>query len=105
MSAKQAKRLRQVARGLAVVLEEQGKTIHARGLFAKEHKKMGNPSSIVGADGSTEEAPQQRISVTAYNRPDSLRAIVRNFKRGLKSGEMKKDAFHPKHDHSLSPAK
>lgn len=94
MSAKQAKRLRQAARGLAVTLDQAGREIHERGLLAQEHKRA-NPSSIsVRSDIPPKELvddPREIVyAVTAVNRPDSLRGIIRHLKRGMKKGVIQK---------------
>lgn len=63
MSAKQSKRLRQAARGLAVTLDEAGRKISKR-----------------------EQSVQQSGSV--QNKPDSLRGIIRTLKKGIKTGRL-----------------
>ncbi len=93
MSAKQEKRLRQAARGLAVTLDQAGRTIHARGLLAVEHREM-NVSSILSSSPSPDQIvddPRGPVyAVTAVNRPDSLRGIIRSLKKGVKSGAVSK---------------
>jgi hypothetical protein len=99
MSAKQAKRLRQAARGLAVSLDQSGKTIHERGLMAFEHKRA-SPSSIVGTDAFRSDLPPKDqvddpsepevFAVTAVNRADSLRGIIRTLKKGIRTGQLDK---------------
>jgi hypothetical protein len=65
MSAKQDKRLRKAARGLAVTLDQAGKPISERGL------------GTMGANKST-----------LVNQPNSLRGIVRNLKKGVRQGKI-----------------
>lgn len=96
MSAKQAKRLRQAARGLAVSLDQAGRKIHERGLVAQEHRRA-SPSSISSKMFSSDpkdlvDDPREGelMSVTALNRPDSLRGIVRTLKKGMKKGTVPK---------------
>jgi hypothetical protein len=81
MSGKQDKRLRKAARGLAVVLDEAGKKIVERGLLSVEHR-AASPSSLT----KDRAEPGRLLSVTAVNRPDSLRGIIRNLKKGLGAG-------------------
>jgi len=89
MSAKQAKRLRQAARGLVVTLDQAGRTIHERGLMAFEHKRP-NPSSISSVSPKElVDDPNEVFAVTAVNRADSLRGIIRTLKKGVKSGKVK----------------
>lgn len=90
MSAKQAKRLRRAAKGLAVTLDQAGREIHERGLLAQEHKKV-NPayaSSIVSSNPKDlVDDPREIVyAVTAVNRPDSLRGIIRHLKKGVRKG-------------------
>lgn len=89
MSAKQAKRLRQAARGLVVTLDQAGRKIYERGLMAQEHRAPVSPSSIVGNPKDQVDEPQgELLAVTAHNRPDSLRGIIRTLKKGLRSGSI-----------------
>lgn len=93
MSAKQAKRLRQAARGLAVSLDQSGKTIHERGLMAVEHKRLSPSSISFRSDVPPKEQvddPNEVYAVTAVNRADSLRGIIRTLKKGIKSGQLDK---------------
>lgn len=89
MSAKQAKRLRQAARGLAISLDQAGRTIHERGLMAVEHKRS-SPSSISSNPKDLVDDPNEVIAVTAINRADSLRGIIRTLKKGIRSGQLDK---------------
>lgn len=82
MSAKQDKRLRQAARGLAVTLDQAGKNIVGRGLMYEEHKRITSEMYIYG------EGEAEVYAVTAKNRPDSYRGIVRALKKGIKSGKI-----------------
>lgn len=79
MSGKSSKKLRKIALGLASVLDEDGIHIENRELLVREYH----------APNSTKEAPIV-VAVTAVNRPNSLRGIIRNLKRGMKSGELSK---------------
>jgi hypothetical protein len=97
MSAKQAKRLRQAARGLAVSLDQSGKTIHERGLMAFEHKHASPSSTYYDPKGVL--PPKDRVddprepevfAVTAVNRADSLRGIIRTLKKGIRTGQLDK---------------
>jgi hypothetical protein len=90
MSAKQAKRLRQAARGLAVSLDQSGKTIHERGLMAFEHKRPSASSISSISPKEQVDDPNQVYAVTAVNRADSLRGIIRTLKKGIKSGQLDK---------------
>ena len=89
MSAKQEKRLRRAARGLAVTLDQAGNKIHSRGLLAQEHKRI--PNTSVSSDPKDHRNPEAPFvyAVTAVNRPDSLRGIIRSLKKGLKSGTIR----------------
>lgn len=87
MSAKQAKRLRRAARGLVVTLDQAGRTIHERGLMAVEHKRL-SPSSISSNPKDLVDDPNEVFAVTAVNRADSLRGIIRTLKKGVKSGKV-----------------
>jgi indole-3-glycerol phosphate synthase len=92
MSAKQAKRLRQAARGLVVTLDQAGRTIHERGLMAFEHKRASPSSVSFRSDVPPKELvddPNEVFAVTAVNRADSLRGIIRTLKKGVKSGKVK----------------
>lgn len=91
MSAKQAKRLRQAARGLVVTLDQAGKDIKGRGLNYIEHRTL-SPSSTVGVQEGLEDANPEGdlIGITAVNRPDSFRGIIRTLKKGMKSGKIDK---------------
>ena len=94
MSAKQAKRLRQAARGLAVSLDQSGKKIHERGLMAHEHRRA-NPSSTFDPKGvlppkEQVDDPFEVFAVTAVNRADSLRGIIRTLKKGIRTGQLDK---------------
>jgi hypothetical protein len=62
MSAKQSKRLRQAARGLAVTLDEAGRKISERDQAVDFHGTR--------------------------NKPDSLRGIIRTLKKGIKTGRL-----------------
>ena len=91
MSAKQAKRLRQAARGLAVTLDQAGKEIHERGLYAQEHRRASPSSISVRSDVHPKDlvddpSEGELMSVTAVNRPDSLRGIIRHLKKGMAKG-------------------
>lgn len=87
MSGKQDKRLRKAARGLAVALDEAGKKIVKRGLLAVEHR-AASPSSIMSDSKSMMNTEQGKLlAVTAVNRPDSLRGIIRNLKKGMVQGQ------------------
>jgi hypothetical protein len=93
MSAKQAKRLRQAARGLAVSLDQSGKTIHERGLMAFEHKRASASSIAFRADVHPKDQvddPNEVFAVTAVNRADSLRGIIRTLKKGIRTGQLDK---------------
>lgn len=88
MSAKQAKRLRKIARGLAVTLDQAGNKIHERGLLAQEHKVTDISSVSSDPKDHRERREPVVFAVTAVNRPDSLRGIIRNLKKGVKSGSI-----------------
>lgn len=95
MSAKQAKRLRQAARGLAVSLDQAGRAIHERGLMAQEHRRLSPSSVSYHSEVPPKELvdmyePQEQevFAVTAVNRADSLRGIIRSLKKGVKSGKL-----------------
>ena len=93
MSQKQAKRLRKAALGLVVALEQAGRTIQPNALLAKEHRRAVVPGSEhnpkLDGDQPDQEQPEQLgklYAISAVNRPDSLRGIIRTIKKGMKSG-------------------
>lgn len=93
MSAKQAKRLRKAAMGLAVSVSEAGKEITSRTLLAQEHRRAA-PSSLlsngVKPDQVVEDPRGELFAVTAFNAPNSLRGIIRTLKNGMKNGSLDK---------------
>lgn len=70
MSGKQDKRLRRAAIGLAVIAEQNGKTIPARKLIVP--KQYFDSSAF------------NFVQNAATNDSDSLRGIIRSLKKGLK---------------------
>jgi len=108
MSAKQAKRLRKAAMGLVVAVTEAGKEVRPRQLMAQEHRRAAPPAPPVADETSQESSvfmnvhPKERVddpaekprgelfAITAVNRPDSLRGIIRNIKKGMKNGTIGK---------------
>jgi len=116
MSGKQAKRLRSAAKGMAVVLDQNGKTIVNRELLAQEHKRFEMPTAAyingvrvpqgsgtvsvsgtgaVSLDSASstfvgDQMKEHVYAVTAVNRKDSLRGIIRYLKKGLKKGAVGK---------------
>lgn len=94
MSAKQAKRLRKAAMGLVVAVTEAGRTVQPRQLLAQEHRAPidANFSSASQEDihpkERVDEPKGKLIAITAINRPDSFRGIVRSIKKGLKNGSI-----------------
>jgi hypothetical protein len=91
MSAKQAKRLRKAAMGLTVSLTQAGRQIHERGLLGQEHRKASlDPrafsSSVHPKDLVDDPTVGEVYAITAVNRPDSFRGIVRTLKKGIKKG-------------------
>lgn len=70
MSAKQDKKLRRIAKGLSVVLEQSGRQVQERGLFG----------SCTGS---------------LMNRADSFRGIARTLKKGLRTGNPNAANFLP----------
>jgi hypothetical protein len=96
MSGKQEKRLRQMAKGLAVSVDQGGRQIHERGLIETKHT-LPNPdvysdgTRSVVLDDTMNFQPRARVqeyvyAVTVKNRPDSLRDIIRTLKNGIKNG-------------------
>ena len=83
MSGKSARRLRKAAMGLAVSLDEAGRKIHPRDLLAQEHKRpsVEGFSSAVPPKDRVDDPRSQTYAVTAINRPDSLRGIIRSMKK------------------------
>ena len=98
MSAKQAKRLRKAAMGLAVSVSEAGKEITSRTLLAHEHRRAAPSaaSSIIDNDmiDPKEFVDDPRkgelFAVTAVNAPNSLRGIIRTLKKGMRNGTLDK---------------
>ena len=89
MSAKQEKRLRQAARGLAVSVDQAGRKIHERGLLSQEHRRTSVSSTSLSSIAPKDRVDDPRVyAVTAINRPDSLRGIIRKLKKGVKAGEI-----------------
>ncbi len=90
MSAKQEKRLRQAARGLAVSVDQAGRKIHERGLLSQEHRRTSISSMSLSSIAPKDRVddPREVYAVTAVNRPDSLRGIIRKLKKGVKAGEI-----------------
>lgn len=71
MSGKSAKKLRKIALGLATTLDQSGTKIERRELLVRKHEAQLSPASV-----------------TAYNRPNSLRGIERSLKKGLRNGTL-----------------
>jgi len=96
VSAKQAKRLRKAAMGLAVSVSEAGREIRGRTLLAQEHRRTAASSTVTS---SASMKPDQIVSddvhietfaVSAINAPNSLRGIIRSLKKGMKNGTLDK---------------
>lgn len=89
MSGKQSKRLRAAAKGLAVMFDQQGKTIADRGFTVQEHKRVEMPTAMYeGGERLLNKeltATERVFAVTVTNKKDSLRGIVRYLKKGLKA--------------------
>ena len=97
MSAKQAKRLRKAAMGLAVSVSEAGKEITSRTLLAQEHRRatIASTSSVAfdpthPKDHVDDHRNGQVFAVTAINAPNSLRGIIRTLKKGMRNGTLDK---------------
>lgn len=93
MSGKQMKRLRRAAKGLAASIDQGGRKITERSLYAQEHKREAEIKEVPTFMGEAIAAPEKVMktyAVTAINRPDSLRGIFRTIKKGIKSGQIPK---------------
>ena len=89
MSGKQQKRLRKIAKGLAVVAEEAGRKIDERG--TSEVTKTSVDHSSISSEAVVRRPGADPFEVrTVVNRQDTLRGIVRNIKKGVKSGKVLK---------------
>jgi hypothetical protein len=86
MSGKSAKKLRKIALGLATTLDQAGTKIEKRELLARNHTSRLSPSSV-HSDEAVITMPAI-TAVTAYNRPNSLRGIERQLKKGLRNGTL-----------------
>lgn len=94
MNGKQAKRLRKAAVGLAVTIEQGGRKVSERDQHVEQHKSYSPSSVIMSGDGVSRGGPPYpvseapTISEQVKNKPDSVRFIYQQFKKGVVSGKI-----------------
>ena len=85
MNGKQAKRLRKAAMGLAVALDEAGKSVSARGQNIETHTEV-DPQSILSNRPRNDHVIVK--AQTIHNDELSLRGIYQSLKRGVVDGKI-----------------